>query len=75
MGLKDDGIHTNNVDEESGLEVKPIRTWKGHIWDTFDLPKDQRKLLFKLDAFILGFASVSTTRYLRKTIILIELRR
>jgi hypothetical protein len=59
MGLRDDGIHLRNRDEESGLEVKPIRTWKGHIWDTFDLPKDQRKLLFKLDAFILTFASVS----------------
>jgi len=60
MGLKDDGLQTKTVDEESGLEVKPVRSWKGHIWDTFDLPKDQRKLLFKLDAFILTFASVST---------------
>lgn len=34
-------------------------TWKGKIWDTFDLPPRERKLLFKVDAFILIFASVS----------------
>lgn len=36
-----------------------VATWKGRIWDTFDLPEDERKLLFKVDAFILTFASVS----------------
>jgi len=41
------------------LVVKPIKTWKGYIWDTWELPKDQRWLLFKLDAFVLTFASVS----------------
>ncbi|RSH93611.1 hypothetical protein EHS25_006257 [Saitozyma podzolica] len=35
-----------------------VATWKGRIWDTFDLPKDERKLLFKVDAFILTFASL-----------------
>lgn len=39
--------------------AKPIKTWKGYIWDTWDLPKDQRWLLFKLDAVVLTFASVS----------------
>ena len=62
MGSKDNGIHPRNVDEESGLEVKPIKTWKGHIWDTFDLPKGQRKLLFKVDAIVLTFASVSVNQ-------------
>ena len=38
--------------------VKPITTWKGYVWDTWELPKDQRWLLFKLDAFVLTFASV-----------------
>ncbi|TVY84257.1 Pantothenate transporter liz1 [Lachnellula suecica] len=38
--------------------VKPIRSWKGYIWDTWELPKDQRWLLFKVDAFILTFASI-----------------
>lgn len=38
--------------------VKPIKTWKGYLWDTWELPSDQRRLLFKLDAFVLTFASV-----------------
>lgn len=33
-------------------------SWKGRIWDTFDLPAPERKLLFKVDAVILTFASV-----------------
>ncbi|WVR03027.1 hypothetical protein IAU60_000016 [Kwoniella sp. DSM 27419] len=32
-------------------------TWKGRIWDTFDRPPEERKLLFKVDAIILTFAS------------------
>jgi hypothetical protein len=47
-----------NVSKDS-LIVKPISTWKGYIWDTWELPQDQRRLLFKVDAFILTFASVS----------------
>lgn len=38
--------------------VKPISTWKGYIWDTWELPKEERWLLFKVDAFVLTFASV-----------------
>ncbi|KAJ5897029.1 uncharacterized protein N7473_006428 [Penicillium subrubescens] len=38
--------------------VKPINTWKGYVWDTWELPRDQRWLLFKLDAFVLTFASI-----------------
>lgn len=38
--------------------VKPISTWKGYIWDTWELPKAERWLLFKVDAFVLTFASV-----------------
>ncbi|WWD22599.1 hypothetical protein CI109_107092 [Kwoniella shandongensis] len=33
-------------------------TWKGRIWDTFDRPPAERKLLFKVDAVILTFASL-----------------
>lgn len=46
----------NSVEQEV---VQPIKTWKGYLWDTWELPSDQRKLLFKLDAFVLTFASVS----------------
>jgi ACS family pantothenate transporter-like MFS transporter len=65
MAHPENGIGTYSLDREAGssdsqdeLVVKPIKTWKGQIWDTFDLPTDQRWLLFKLDAFVLTFASV-----------------
>jgi ACS family pantothenate transporter-like MFS transporter len=66
MGHAEDNIGPYSLDAESGnhgsqehLVVKPIKSWKGYIWDTWDLPQDQRRLLFKLDAFVLTFASVS----------------
>jgi ACS family pantothenate transporter-like MFS transporter len=45
-------------DSQQQFVVKPIKSWKGYIWDTWELPKDQRWLLFKVDAFVLTFASV-----------------
>lgn len=45
-------------DSEEQLVVKPIKSWYGYIWDTWDLPQDQRWLLFKVDAFVLTFSSV-----------------
>ncbi|KAG8165805.1 hypothetical protein KVR01_004357 [Diaporthe batatas] len=39
-------------------EVKTKSSWKGYLWDTWTLPQDQRRLLFKLDAFVLTFASI-----------------
>lgn len=44
-------------DHEAGVVRQS--TWKGAIWDTFDLPPKERKLLFKVDAVILTLASVS----------------
>jgi len=51
-------------DSEQGI-AKPVdihdkvpATWKGKIWDTFDLPPAERKLLFKVDALLLTFASL-----------------
>lgn len=65
---KPKAVTTTTVDEEAGLStssnssqehiVKPISTWKGYIWDTWELPKEERWLLFKVDAFVLTFASV-----------------
>ncbi|KAK7416856.1 hypothetical protein QQX98_004914 [Neonectria punicea] len=40
------------------IGMKLVRTWKGYIWDTWELPPDQRRLLFKVDFFILTFASI-----------------
>ncbi|KAH8878540.1 MFS general substrate transporter [Thozetella sp. PMI_491] len=38
--------------------IRPVKTWKGYLWDTWELPPDQRRLLFKVDAFVLTFASI-----------------
>ncbi|WVQ64233.1 uncharacterized protein L199_002395 [Kwoniella botswanensis] len=46
-------------DKKPPREIETIKpTWKGRLWDTFDLPTDQRKLLFKVDAVMLTFASL-----------------
>jgi ACS family pantothenate transporter-like MFS transporter len=49
-----------SVSDESSEDstAKPTKSWKGYIWDTWDLPPDQRWLLFKVDAFVLTFASI-----------------
>lgn len=59
MASKGDPNTTNKDVEIIPIEVNPVKSWKGLLWDTFDLPKDERKLLFKVDAFVLTFASVS----------------
>ncbi|KAK3377255.1 allantoate permease [Lasiosphaeria ovina] len=65
MGRTDTEVRTYERDAEGDPHdtredrvVKPIKTWKGYVWDTWDLPKDQRRLLFKVDAFVLTFASI-----------------
>jgi hypothetical protein len=40
------------------VTVEPLKTWKGYLWDTWELPPDQRWLLSKVDAFVLTFASL-----------------
>ncbi|KAK4685091.1 MFS transporter, ACS family, pantothenate transporter, partial [Tremellales sp. Uapishka_1] len=47
--------NTPPSDLEDSYTIKS--TWKGRIWDTFDAPPAERKLLFKVDAVILTFAS------------------
>lgn len=68
MGRPESNAGSHSPDNtEAGLNgsqetavVKPTRSWKGYLWDTWELPPDQRWLLFKLDAFVLTFASVRT---------------
>jgi hypothetical protein len=43
-------VHINAPDQP--------KTWKGYLWDTWDLPQDQRRLLFKVDALVLTFSSI-----------------
>jgi MFS transporter, ACS family, pantothenate transporter len=66
MGKVEEGVSPYSLDAEAELTgskdqlvVKPIGSWKGYVWDTWELPKDERWLLFKVDAFVLTFASVS----------------
>lgn len=60
MGLAEKAVvsETRLGESQNPTEVKPKSSWKGYLWDTWTLPKDQRRLLFKLDAFVLTFASV-----------------
>jgi ACS family pantothenate transporter-like MFS transporter len=63
MGHPEDHVYSSDAesarnDSEQQL-VQPQKSWKGYVWDTFDLPTDERWLMFKLDAFVLTFASVS----------------
>lgn len=43
-----------NQNSRETVVVKPLKTWKGYLWDTW--PPDQRWLLFRVDAFVLTFA-------------------
>ncbi|OQU97887.1 hypothetical protein CLAIMM_03758 [Cladophialophora immunda] len=49
---------SDSAESSQELLVKPISTWKGYVWDTWELPKEERWLLFKVDAFVLTFASI-----------------
>lgn len=58
----------NSTDVESGVgagssaassdDHRPVKSWKRYVWDTWDLPRAERRMLFKVDAFILTFASI-----------------
>jgi hypothetical protein len=54
-----DGKFHQVVEGKAGAPQK--KTWLGYFWDTADLAKDERKLLFKIDACLLIFASVRVT--------------
>lgn len=49
-------LYPEERDYEAGVVTK--RTWKGAIWDTLDLPPQERKLLFKVDTILITLASV-----------------
>ncbi|KAL3433094.1 major facilitator superfamily domain-containing protein [Aspergillus tetrazonus] len=43
---------------ETIIQETPKRRWVSYIWDTFDKSPEERRLLTKLDAAILSFASL-----------------
>jgi MFS transporter, ACS family, pantothenate transporter len=49
---------TDNSATEYEESEKRGKSWKSYVWDTWELPKEQRWLLFKVDAFVLTFASI-----------------
>jgi hypothetical protein len=54
--IRDTAPHANaNANTNQADQPK---TWKGYLWDTWDLPQDQRRLLFKVDALVLTFSSI-----------------
>jgi hypothetical protein len=57
-GIEDaDPTHAaSEVAEVIQKDVK--RKWTSYIWDTFDKSPEERRLLFKLDAALLSFASL-----------------
>jgi MFS transporter, ACS family, pantothenate transporter len=55
-----DSLSSTSKDGDESVEVFQKRkvTWKGALWDTFDSTPEERRLLFKLDAVLLTFASL-----------------
>ncbi|OJJ89426.1 putative MFS transporter Liz1/Seo1 [Aspergillus glaucus CBS 516.65] len=52
-------VDERDVDSSSGPVQKDVKKrWVSYIWDTFDKPPEERRLLFKLDTAILTFASL-----------------
>ncbi|CZT51803.1 related to transporter protein [Rhynchosporium secalis] len=66
MGRHEDDIRPIGIDEEASRRTytsqeelaESPKTWKSFVWDTWELPKEERWLLFKVDAFVLTFASI-----------------
>ncbi|KAK8869724.1 hypothetical protein IAR55_000292 [Kwoniella newhampshirensis] len=48
-------LQGQKLDVPQQFQAPPKASWKGRIWDTFDAPPEERKLLFKLDAVLLVF--------------------
>jgi hypothetical protein len=49
---------SSEEDLSDPIHAKPKRKWQSYIWDTLDKPPEERRLLFKLDAAVLTFATL-----------------
>ena len=47
-----------NFSAETVVQAQPKRKWQSYIWDTLDKSPEERRLLFKLDAAVLTFATL-----------------
>jgi hypothetical protein len=52
-----------DTDTHEIIQETPKRRWVSYIWDTFDKSPEERRLLTKLDAAILTFASLGSFMY------------
>ena len=48
---------SSEEDLSSPVQAKPKRKWQSYIWDTLDKSPEERRLLFKLDAAVLTYAT------------------
>jgi ACS family pantothenate transporter-like MFS transporter len=56
-----DSVYSTDAENQTNTQrddLKHVRSWKSYVWDTWDLPPDQRWMLFKVDAYVLTFASL-----------------
>jgi hypothetical protein len=53
-------VHASSELSETIIQKDVKRKWTSYIWDTFDKSPEERRLLFKLDAALLSFASLGT---------------
>jgi hypothetical protein len=60
MGLSKAVVDERATEPDTGaiLQETPKKRWVSYIWDTFDKSPEERRLLTKLDAAILSFASL-----------------
>ncbi|KAL4898927.1 hypothetical protein BDW74DRAFT_184204 [Aspergillus multicolor] len=57
--IKESVLITEDSDiVEKAAPPRRKQTWRRYLWDTFDKPPKERRLLFKLDAALLTFASL-----------------
>lgn len=70
-------VETRAVDYSSEvIQKNPKKRWVSYIWDTFDKSPEERRLLFKLDAAILTFASLGKTAWMQiSSIVNLTLRK
>lgn len=55
-----------SIDDQTTNSVPELpkkRRFVSYIWDTFDKPPEERRLLSKLDAAILSFAAIGKSFY------------
>ncbi|CAK7203795.1 hypothetical protein SEUCBS139899_006543 [Sporothrix eucalyptigena] len=63
----DDSLDLNNEEDKRHFHTQTTthKTWRSYVWDSWDRPPAERRLLHKVDAVVLTFASIG---YFLKTL-------